>query len=285
LYGGAGNDVYYVDSVNDDVFEAANGGTLDIVIGSVSYTLDAGVQVEDLRTSSASATTALNLNGNEFAQILRGNSGANKLNGKGGADDMYGGAGNDTYYVDDAGDDVFEAPGGGALDIVVSTVSYRLDAGVEVEDLRTNSASATGALNLTGNEFGQTIRGNAGANILNGKGGADMLIGGAGRDTFVFDSALGASNVDRIDDFEAAGSVDTIRLDQTIFTALTVGALAASAFRIGSAAADGSDRIIYDSVSGSLFYDRDGTGSAAAIRFAILDDKLAMTTADFAVVA
>ena len=78
------------------------------------------------------------------------------LDGKGGADTMTGDAGDDTYMVDDAGDRVIEAAGGGS-DTVYASTSYTLAAGQSVELLRTDLRSAARtAINLTGNEFAQT---------------------------------------------------------------------------------------------------------------------------------
>ena len=44
--------------------------------------------------------------------------------------------------------------------------------------------------------------------------------------------------------------------------------LAANQFVIGTAAQDANDRIIYNSNTGELFYDSDGTGGTAAVQFA-----------------
>jgi serralysin len=52
-------------------------------------------------------------------------------------------------------------------------------------------------------------------------------------------------------------------------------------FCVGSAAQDGSDRIIYNSNTGALLYDTDGTGAQAAIQFATLDPGLGVTATDF----
>ena len=46
-------------------------------------------------------------------------------------------------------------------------------------------------------------------------------------------------------------------------------------------AADSSDRIIYESDTGRLYFDRDGTGLAAKVHFATLDMNLGLTHADF----
>ena len=59
----------------------------------------------------------------------------------------------------------------------------------QIEHLATTNASGTTAINLTGNEFAQTIEGNAGANIINGGGGADTMIGHGGNDDYYVDNA------------------------------------------------------------------------------------------------
>ncbi len=78
---------------------------------------------------------------------------------------------------------------------------------------------------------------------------------------------------------------DGILLDHSIFAAAgALGALAQEAFRVGSAAADSSDRIIYNSATGALYYDPDGTGSAAQVRFATLTPGTALTAGSFIII-
>ena len=70
--------------------------------------------------------------------------------------------------------------------------------------------------------------------------------------------------------------------------ALGLGTLSSSAFKdiAGGVAVDSSDRILYNHDTGALYYDADGSGSAARIQFAVLDNKPAhLTNADFFVVA
>ncbi|MER8544095.1 calcium-binding protein, partial [Mesorhizobium sp. M1334] len=143
MIGYGGNDTYYVDDVRDKEIEAAGGGT-DKAFASVSHALAAGSEIELLATNSPSGTTAINLTGNAFAQTIQGNAGANVINGGGGADTMTGYGGNDTYYVDNAGDRVFEAVGGG-IDKVLASASFALvhSAASQVELLATTNPSGT----------------------------------------------------------------------------------------------------------------------------------------------
>jgi Ca2+-binding RTX toxin-like protein len=110
-----------------------------------------------------------------------------------------------------------------------------------------------------------------------------VLNGGAGADRYVFDSGLnGATNVDQLVGFSAID--DTIVLDQTIFSRLSNGSLLASRFATGAAAHDSNDRIIYDSATGSIFYDADGSGGGGQILFAQVAAGTTLTNADFLVV-
>ena len=123
---------------------------------------------------------------------------------------MAGGAGNDTYTVDNAGDVVTEATGGGT-DTVFTTVSYTLAAGSEVEVLRANAGATP--LSLTGNEFANTIVGGTGNDTLSGGGGNDTLNGGAGADSMAGGAGNDTYNVDNVGDVvtEAAGEgTDTV---------------------------------------------------------------------------
>ncbi len=99
----------------------------------------------------------------------------------------------------------------------------------------------------------------------------------------VFDTALNAAtNKDTILDFNPAN--DTIRLDNAIFTTLSAGTLQASGFYIGTAAHDADDRIIYNRSTGQVSYDADGNGAGAAVAFAVINNKAALTNADFFIV-
>ncbi|MER9242359.1 calcium-binding protein [Mesorhizobium sp. M0633] len=280
MVGYGGNDIYHVDNAGDRVVEAVGGGT-DRVFASLSYALSAGSQIEVLATDNPAHTTVTNLTGNEFGQTIRGNAGANVINGGAGADTMVGYGGNDTYYVDNTGDRVYEAVGGGT-DKVLASVSHALSASSQIELLATTNRSGTSAINLTGNGFAQTIQGNAGANVINGRGGADILTGNGGNDAFVFSSAPGAGNIDRVTDFDKLQ--DKIHLDDAVFAGLKLGGLSSAAFFAGTAAHDSSDHIIYNSSTGALSFDSDGIGGAAQIQFATLSPGLSLSAGSFLVI-
>jgi Ca2+-binding RTX toxin-like protein len=185
LVGFAGNDFYVVDSLNDSVFEAANGGTDSVLAQINNYTL-AG-NTEWLRLDSNIASGA----GNSLANTLHGNSSANTLNGGLGNDSLVGGAGADYYIVDSLSDVVVETLGlnsttaslDGGIDSVVASVSgYTLSGNVEW--LRLDSTIGAGV----GNSLANTLIGNAAANTLDGGLGNDSLVGLGGNDYYIIDS-------------------------------------------------------------------------------------------------
>ncbi|WP_245424522.1 hypothetical protein [Sinorhizobium sp. BJ1] len=74
-------------------------------------------------------------------------------------------------------------------------------------------------------------------------------------------------------------------LSSKIFTTLTPGSLSTGLFKdIAAAKIDASDRLLYNGDTGALFYDADGSGADKAVQFAHLDNKAAITSADFFVV-
>ena len=267
MFGAAGSDTYITDG-SDTILEVAGGG-IDTVQSSVTFVL--GPNLERLVLTG---TSAINGTGNGLDNTITGNSAANRLNGGSGTDTLVGGLGDDVY-VTDGGDTIDENVGEGS-DIVRSSVSYALGTNLEHVALQ-----GTAAINAIGNTLSNRLTGNAGSNVLNGLTGFDILLGGAGNDIFAFSTALGPGNVDLVLDFNVAD--DQILLGSAMFTALSAGALSPDAFVANTTgvAADALDRIIYETDAGTLWYDSDGVGAAAAIRFATLAPSLAVTHADF----
>ena len=185
LIGGLGNDIYVVDSATDTITELANGGT-DTIQSSVTYTIAALVNVENLTLTGAAA----NGTGNAGNNVITGNGANNSLNGGLGTDTLIGGLGNDTYVVDSATDTITELTNGGT-DTIQSSVTYTIAALVNVENL---TLTGIAAINGTGNTGNNVIIGNGANNSLNGGAGNDILTGGTGKDTLT-----GELGVDRFD--------------------------------------------------------------------------------------
>jgi Ca2+-binding RTX toxin-like protein len=254
-----------------------------------------------------------NLEGSAFNDTLDGNAGANILTGLGGIDVLRGAGGNDTLQGGDGddklgggdGNDILS--GGAGADYLsgglgTDTASYAgAAAGVTVSltSLAGNTGEAAGDTfnsveNLEGSGFSDRLSGNSAANtisglngtdVIDGGAGSDLLTGGAGKDYFVFTSALGATNIDTIAEFSATD--DTIRLDNAVFAAVgATGALLSGYFRANTTgtAQDANDHVIYETDTGKLFYDADGTGGGAAIQFATLTGNPAISVADFQVI-
>lgn len=120
------------------------------------------------------------LRGYDGDDVLYGLDGQDFLDGQRGADRMIGGKGDDFYLIDNPGDVVVETVGEGERDVIQTSVSYALAAGVDVEAM---AASTADAIDLTGNAFDQFMTGGDGANILSGLGGDDSLYAFGGRDT------------------------------------------------------------------------------------------------------
>jgi Ca2+-binding RTX toxin-like protein len=298
MAGGLGNDTYIVDNAGDVIVEAEAQGS-DTVLTSVSYTLTPGARVESLAASSSGSTAALKLTGNEFSQSVLGTKGANTLSGLGGNDTLYGFAGSDTLNGGTGHDTLIGGANGDKLiggtgsdtasyatalqGVVANLTSTAKNTGDAKGDTYSSIENLTGSSKadvLIGNLVANKILGGSGDDKINGGLGKDFLVGGDGKDTFVFDTKLGPGNVDVLNDFSVKS--DTIFLDDDIFkTAGKVGQLQASAFHIGKTAEDADDRVLYDKVTGKLWYDADGSGNGSAVHFATLSKGLAMTEADF----
>jgi Ca2+-binding RTX toxin-like protein len=234
--------------------------------------------------------------GTSGPDVMQGTRDDDLLNGLGGADRMSGRKGDDTYVVGSSGDLVIETSFDDGTDTVRSSVTHSLR--IYVDNL---TLIGSAAINGTGNDFSNVMTGNAAANVLRGlgggdhlkgKGGDDRLFGGqgvnvlegdTGHDKFEYDLAPNPFQYrDAILDFSPID--DKIVLYRSAFPALTTaGTLPAAAFRIGPSALDPSVRIIYNPVSGIIYYDADGSGPTPRAFFATLSGVPAVTNANFTV--
>lgn len=147
-----------------------------------------------------------------------------------------------------------------------------------------NVIGGTGNDRIVGNIAANRLVGGAGNDTLYGLTGSDRLKGGKGADHFVFSTALGAGNVDVIEDFRH--NTDLIRLDDAVFAAIgaSLGRGEFYAKAGANKAHDKSDHIIYNTKNGRLFYDEDSTGGQGAVHFATLSHKPTLDHGDFAIV-
>jgi Ca2+-binding RTX toxin-like protein len=288
LAGGVGDDVYYVEDAGDVVTELAGEG-FDTVYTSIGFPVPDHVEVLVLTGDGD-----IDLSGQQGDNALNGNAGDNTLDGGRGWDKLAGGTGDDTYLVDQMGDLLTEGANAG-IDEVQALVSYAL--GLNLENLAlgegagnldgignalANALTGNGGMNTLdggdGNDFlwGQggddVLKGGAGNDELHGGLGADLLTGGAGNDRFVFDSDPGiGGNADWITDF--VKGQDKLALDDDVFAGIgAAGALDLTYFRPGAnvTAQDGDDHVLYDTASGNLYYDADGSGFEEALLVATL---------------
>jgi Ca2+-binding RTX toxin-like protein len=191
--------------------------------------------------------------------VIRAAGGGDSISGFTGNDTIFGDAGSDSMSGDSGNDRLFGGSGNDAL------------------------GASVGADSLYGGEATDTLDGGAGHDLVSGGLGADLLIGGGGDDRFLFNSKIGAGQIDNVGDFSVAD--DLILLDNDIFqNAGALGILKGAAFRLGADATTAAHRIMYDSTTGNLWYDRDGAGGAAKVQIATLDDGLAITRNHFQIV-
>jgi serralysin len=324
MSGGIGNDTYIVDNKADKVQEIGSSVTeIDTVKSSVTWNLQATKPLQDYVTGGTLTATerndyvenliltgkaAINGTGNNLSNLITGNTAANVLTGGNGDDTLNGGNGNDTLNGG-TGSDILSGGAGYdwasyssatagvnvslALSGVQDTGGAGFDTLTEIENLLGSSFNDT----LTGSQFVNALVGGAGDDVisagngndsLSGGLGNDTLTGGVGKDNFRLDTALSSINVDKITDFKVDD--DTIQLENTVFTKLTsLGVLNADFFRAGAgqiAGVDANDFLIYNTTTGDLFYDADGSGAAStAVKIALLGTTThpSLTSDDFIV--
>ena len=306
MEGGAGNDVYTVDNASDRVVEAASGDT-DLVNSSATFAL--GANVEKL---TLTGTGNINGTGNALNNVINGNAGKNALtggagndqltggggidtmNGSAGTDIMNGGAGNDIYMVDRVTDRAVEAANAG-IDRVTSTATFTLGAQCREPDA---------------DRRGQDQRHRQRAQQCNHRQQQRQRSHRADRPRCAHRRrrqrhALRRrrsgcadrrrrprqARVQRCAGHDERGPYHRFQSDRRHHSSGECGVQEArggsadsDAFFKGSAAHDASDRIIYNSATGVLLFDADGSGAGAAVRFATLAKGLAMTSADFLVI-
>ncbi|ARQ01290.1 calcium-binding protein [Pseudorhodoplanes sinuspersici] len=229
------------------------------------------------------------LYGGEGDDFLYGGLGDDMLYGGRGVDMLSGSGGNDTGVFADAESAVIidlTRPynnGGSATgeylfsieNLIGSAFNDTLSGGQS----RNMLEGGDGNDRLFGREGGDTVRGGAGSDFIDGGANRDVLTGGAGigdaPDTFYFASAAEAG--DTITDFFS----DHIALSAEGFGLESVDDFV---FARTSDPLTDMPTMIYDSRSGNLSWDADGSGGEAAVYFATLTGAPLLTQNDFLII-
>jgi VCBS repeat-containing protein len=137
---------------------------------------------------------------------------------------------------------------------------------------------------LIGSAFDDFLSGGPGNDVLIGGLGSDVLIGGDGADRFEYRSP--DEGGDTIVDFVV--SEDVLVIDAWAFGGgLEPGSLSSFQFVAGESP-EATDpewgQFLYDTSSGDLYWDSDGTGEGEAVHIATLTGAPALTAADFEIV-
>ena len=262
--------VYHIEDASSAV-----AGANALVLSTASTVIFNGTAAIDTIDMSA-VGRGLTINAGDGADTVTGTAFADTISGGVGADVIDGGAGNDTIYGGDGADNI---KGGAGNDTITG------DIGADV---------------ITGGDGADVIDGGGDADIITGGAGADKITGGAGPDRIVY-SALATEGGDTITDFTTSdedilqfSSADLIGVNgftsyagAGIAFALSGGQKVQFVVATGGAlvASDAQAAFLFDTVTGVLAFDADGTGAGAAITIATLTGVANLGVADFSFVA
>ena len=313
LYGRDGNDRIQVDS-RFSILEGGNGN--DTVLGGRGFDNifgEAGDDVLDDRANTVAGAfgdRGASFTGGEGNDTIFGGAADDLVQFQGvyGNDSVSGGGGRDSITFEQAFSSVFVdlsqgfATGGGTGSASVSGIE-NVYGGAQDDLLIGNSgANLISGASLFHHEPSQgpdgndtlfglaghdTLRGGSGDDWLQGGGWSDTLNGGAGNDSFVWAEA-GSSQVDRVLDFEHG--TDELLFDNSYFRMLGApGAWLEGDERFHAAAGatsghDSNDRLVYNTSTGSLYYDADGSGSAVSSIVATFQGIPTITASDITVI-
>jgi Ca2+-binding RTX toxin-like protein len=151
---------------------------------------------------------------------------------------------------------------------------------------------ANGAENLTGSNRADRVAmgagddrvaGQAGDDVLDGGAGRDRLRGGGGGDSFVLTDRQNSRDI--LQDF--ASGTDLLIVEADSFAAgLTAGALQGDQFVANATGqfTTADQRFAYDTTTGKLWFDLDGSDAAIAVQIATLSGAPTLLVTDFLIV-
>ncbi|MEH2080520.1 MAG: calcium-binding protein [Nostoc sp.] len=262
--GGAGDDVLLYDNYS--------GGGITTTFNS---TTNIGSITEGTRLVIYKNIEQLNISGTAYNDNIMGNSGNDTLStGYAGNDTIDGGAGDDLLsvnYID-------------ATEGITTTFNATTNIGSITAGTDSVSYKNIERLNISGTAYNDNIVGSNGNDTLYGYAGNDSLYGGNGNDTFAFEYIDTVSDTGTIYDFDATNEL--IQVSANGFRGgLSIGSLKPSQFTLGTSATTNNQRFIYDNITGALYFDPDGSASAATQeKFAQLSAGLSLTEKNFVVI-
>ncbi|MEH1873667.1 beta strand repeat-containing protein [Nostoc sp.] len=272
IFGGAGNDYLSADYSNGNNLLSGDDGNDSLSI-SGSYNDYRG----EFSLDAVSGKNTLNGGAGDDNLVTNYSSGNNLLSGGDGNDSLNASGSASLYssygvYTVSGNNTLDGGAGSDRLSVDYSTGNNLLIGGDDNDTLTASGASGK-----------NTLMGGNGNDILIGGKGNDSLIGGAGTDTFVFNS-YNNGGVDSISDFNATNEL--IQLSAAGFGSdLSPGSLKATQFTLGTSATTNQERFIYNSATGGLFFDLDGSASRfTQVQFAQISGKVTLTEKNFVVV-
>ncbi len=263
--------------------ESAAPGTINVTAASGTVVLDLVNDLENFYTivCDTDADISLTLPSGGFLSTTLDFSGGTGDDTVSFGSGLFGsfnlGGGNDTAnwleslgVAGGAGIDTITYAGAGDASINLKLGAYsgfeNLDAQLATGNLA--ALASAGGSNLSSGAGDDFLTGDAGNDILSGGAGTDALWGGGGADRFYFAQAAGVTNADTIGDFDS-GDVDEIWLSLAEFSALgSAGAVLNGIVEQAAVLTDDSGAagtfLKFDTSSGALYYDADGSGTGGA---------------------
>jgi len=141
--------------------------------------------------------------------------------------------------------------------------------------------------NIVGTDFNDTLVGYAGANIIEGGAGRDTLTGGRGEDTFIYgEPTSGGDTIDfgGNDIFQISASGFGGGLEEGIALSMTASTTGVFVSDANPMLTGTSANFLYNTGTGVLGFDSDGTGLNPAVMIAALDGVPSLDLKQFTII-
>lgn len=278
LFGGKGHDLFYAHNA-ETYFDGGEGfDQVDYYAAGEGVTVNLADPTKNTGIAAGHTYSSIeDVTGSYFDDKLVGNSDANVLNGGHGSDTLVGGGGRDTL---NGGDDDPNSFDFASFELTRSTGGIGVYASLQDGVANADGVAGIKLKNiegLIGSSFRDRLIGDRKDNILMGEDGADTLQGGLGADTLRGDeAAFGFSDPDEFYYANIKEGGDLI-LDYDIYDMIGISrsgfGLSASYSVVdgvtfikgpGAAAVTDQATFLFNTKTGKLFFDVDGTGAGKA---------------------